>query len=85
MTLREKIQRLEELREDRELARKAIRDIASGKKQSYGIGTRNAAAYGMTISELRAWQKQLDQQIAEIEADLNGKGRRAKYKFIPRY
>lgn len=85
MTLREKIQRLEELREDRDLARQAIRDIASGKKQSYGVGTRNAAAYGMTISELRAWQKQLDLQIAELEAELNGNARRMKYKFIPRY
>lgn len=85
MTRTEKIKRLQELREDRDLARKAIRDIASGKKQSYGVGTRNAAAYGMTIGELRAWQKQLETQIAELEADINGSGRRVKYKFIPRY
>lgn len=85
MTREEKIQRLTELKEDRELARKAIRDIASGKKLSYGIGTRNATAYNMTIAELRSWLKQLDSQIAELEAELAGRGRRIKYKFIPRY
>ena len=85
MTKLEKIQRLEELKKDRELARKAIRDIASGKKQSYGVGTRNAAAYGMTIGELRSWQKQLETEISELEAVLNGMGRRMRYKFIPRY
>lgn len=85
MTRDEKIQRLSELKEDRELARKAMRDIATGKKMSYGIGTRNASAYTMTIGELRGWLKQLDSQIAELEAELSGKGRRAKYKFIPRY
>lgn len=85
MTRIEKIKKLEELRQDREIAAQAMRDIASGKKQSYGIGTRNAAAYSMTIGELRAWKKQLEQDIAQLENELAGRGRRPRVNFIPGY
>ena len=85
MTRLEKAKRLGELQKDRELAMQAMRDIASGKKQSYGVGTRNAAAYNMSLGELRAWKKELDQQIAELSAELKGKSRRPYINFIPGY
>jgi hypothetical protein len=85
VTRTEKLNRLEELRKDRELASQALRDIAAGKKQSYGVGTRNATAYSMTIGELRAWRKQLDQEISELERELTGRGRRHYINFRPTY
>lgn len=85
MTRTEKIKKLDELRKDRELASQAMRDIAAGKKQSYGVGTRNATAYSMTIGELRAWRKQIDQEIAELEGELAGRGRRHYINFRPTY
>lgn len=85
MTRTEKIERLAELRKSREAALQAMMNIASGKKQSYGIGTRNAAAYNMSLGELRAWKKEIEQEIAQLEADLNGRGRRHYINFIPSY
>lgn len=85
MTRIDKIKKLEELKNDRDLAAQAMRDIASGKKQSYGVGTRNAAAYNMSLGELRAWKKSLEQEIAELEAALKGKSRRPHIHFIPSY
>lgn len=85
MTRNEMVIRLAELRKDREIASQAMRDIASGKKQSYGVGTRNAAAYNMTLGELRAWKKAIEQEISGLEAKLNGKSRRPYIHFIPSY
>ncbi len=85
MTRNEKHKKLEELKKDRDLAAQAMRDIASGKKQSYGVGTRNAAAYNMSLGELRAWKKQLEQEIAELKADLTGRSRRQYINFVPPY
>ncbi len=85
MTRIEKLNKLEELKKDREIAAQAMRDIASGKKQSYGVGTRNAAAYNMTLGELRAWKKSIDQELAELKADLTGSSRRPYINFVPPY
>jgi hypothetical protein len=85
LTRIEKINRLEELKKDREIAAQAMRDIASGKKQSYGVGTRNAAAYNMSLGELRAWKKSIEQEIVELKADLTGRSRRNYVHFLPGY
>lgn len=85
MTKSEQLKRLEELRQDRQLVTQAMRDIASGKKQSYGIGTRNASAYNMTIGELRNWKKQIDHEISELQRELAGKSRRHYVNFVPPY
>lgn len=85
MTRAEKQARLAEVKEDIVLARKAMHNIASGKKQSYGIGTRNAAAYAMSLPDLRAWLRDLRSEEADLEADLAGRSRRVAYRFQPRY
>ncbi len=85
MTRAEKQARLAEVKEEITLARKAMKDIASGKKQSYGIGTRQAAAYAMSLSELRAWLKELRDEESALAADLANSPRRAGYVFQPRY
>lgn len=75
--------RLSELQEDRAAIRKARLDILSGKAQSYGIGTRNKSAYGMTLSELNAWLKSIEKEIEEIEAELDCRGARAAQAVVP--
>ena len=86
MNSEEKVYILEELKNDLAICRQALRDIASGKrKQSYGVGTRNAAAYSMSLGELRAWEKSLKDEIDELEAELNGTPLRFRYRIRPRW
>lgn len=86
MTRKQIIIRLEELEADRRDCREAIKNILTGKAQSYGIGTRNVSRYGMTLSELRAHLTEIEKRIAELEAALATKtgGRRFGYEFVPR-
>lgn len=81
----EKTSRLQELKDDLALARQAMRDIASGKKQSYSVGTRQASAYSMSLADLRDWEKAIKQEINELEADLLRQSRRYRYRFSPRF
>lgn len=84
MTREEKVKRLRECKKDLALCREALRDIASGKrKQSYGVGTRNASAHSMNLNDLREWEKALKKEIEELEATLEGKRLRYHYKFRP--
>lgn len=84
MTREEKIKRLRECRKDLVLCRDALREIVSGKrKQSYGVGTRNASAYSMSLNDLIDWEKALKTEIEELEAALDGKRLRFHYKFRP--
>lgn len=85
MTRIEKIQRIEELKSDLARTRQAIRDILSGKKQSYGIGSRNASAYPMSLDQLTALEKRLKAELSELEAETAGKPRRPVFKFRPLY
>lgn len=81
----QKVEKLAELKAELTDVRAAIKAILSGKKQSYGIGTRNATAYNMNIGELRTYRKELEQEIADLEADIAGRVRRGAIKFVPRY
>lgn len=86
MATRVEIQeRIAECKDDLALARQALRDIARGKKQSYAVGTRQAAAYAMSISDLLAWKKRIEEEIAGLEADLAGTARRVCLHFTPRF
>lgn len=81
-----RVERLKELKADLALCRDAMRDIVSGRrKQSYGVGTRNAAAYAMSLGDLRAWEKALLKEIEELEAELDGRPLRIRYKFRPNW
>ena len=85
-TRRQEIEaRLVEIRADLTLARQAMRDIASGKKVSYTVGTRQATAYSMSLADLRAWIKELRRECGELENALAGKSRRARLVFIPKF
>lgn len=69
-------ERLAELEADRADVRQAIKNILMGKAQSYGIGSRNKAAYDMTLSELRVYEKEIKREISSLENRLNGGGSR---------
>lgn len=83
MNREEKEARLHALREDLEIVRQAMRDIMRGKKQSYGIGTRNASAYSMSLPQLTAREKAILREIADIECEIAGRPRRARIAFRP--
>lgn len=84
MNAAEKQERIAQLNRDIQLAEQAIRDIIGGKKQSYAIGTRQAAAYGMSIPELRAWKKELTAERDELATPAHA-GLRPALQFRPRY
>lgn len=84
MNAAERQQRIDQLNSDIKLAEQAIRDIIGGKKQSYAIGTRQAAAYGMSIPELRAWKQELTAERDELSTPATS-GLRPALQFKPRY
>lgn len=83
MTRTEIQERITSAKADLELTRQAMRDIMSGKKQSYGIGTRNASAYSMSIPQLEQREKTLLREIADLEKQMLGQSRRARIAFRP--
>ena len=79
----EKEKRLVVCKEDLEIFRQAKRDIARGKKKSYAVGTRQAAAYDMTIPQLEEEISRLLKEIADLEAELEGRSARVRSRFAP--
>lgn len=73
-TLRERLKAYQ----DREL------EMLRGGVQSYGIGSRNVTRYGIDLGTLRDTIKALEQEIAELEAALCGRGVRKAVGVIPR-
>lgn len=68
--------RLDELEADKADVRLAIKNILTGKAQSYGIGSRNKAAYNMTLSELREYLKEIKREISSLKNQIAGGGSR---------
>ena len=48
-------------------------EMLSGGVQSYGIGSRNLTRYNTDLAAIRAAIKELEDDIAELEALLNGR------------
>lgn len=59
-------------------------EMLTGGVQSYGIGSRNITRYNTELSQIREAIKELEAQIAELEAQLNGKASRKAVGVIPR-
>lgn len=74
MTREEKHTRLSVAKEDLALCRDAMRAIVTGKKQSYSVGTRQAAAYNMSLADLRTWESDLLKEITDLEEELGVEG-----------
>lgn len=59
-------------------------EMLDGGVQSYGIGSRNLARYNTDLNAIRAAIKELEDDIAALEAALNGQKPRKAVGVIPR-
>ena len=75
--VKDKKERLEAYR-NREL------EILKGGVQSYGIGSRNVTPYNVDLASIRSAIKDLEKEIAELEALLGGGNTRKAVGVIPR-
>lgn len=83
MASRETIQkRLEMRRNALEATEKAYIALLTGQVQSYAIGTRNLTR--LNLSELKETISTLEKEIDELEAVLQGGGRRKAVGVVPR-
>lgn len=73
---------LDEKKQRRTLYLDRERTMLTGGVQSYGIGSRNIARYNTDLAQIRAAIKELDDEIKEIEALLNGVAARKRIGFV---
>lgn len=59
-------------------------EMLTGGVQSYGIGSRNLTRYQTDLSNIRAAIKELEEEIASLEAKANGRGVRKAVGVVPR-
>ena len=67
-----------------ELYLKREAEMLDGGVQSYGIGSRNLARYNTDLAAIRAAIKELEDDIAALEALLNGQRPRKVVGVVPR-
>ena len=75
-------ERLEVRKKALAAANEAYIALLSGQVQSYSIGSRNLTR--LNLAELKEQIKALEKEIDELEAVLNGGGRRKAIGVIPR-
>lgn len=73
---------LDEKKERRRLYIEREKKMLTGGVQSYGIGSRNIARYNTDLSQIRAAIKELDSDIKELEALLNGGAARKRVAMV---
>lgn len=56
--------------------------MLTGGVQSYGIGTRNLSRYNTDLAQIRAAIKELKDEIAELEAILEGGSARKRVGLV---
>lgn len=56
--------------------------MLKGGVQSYGIGTRNLSRYNTDLSQIRAAIKELQDDIAELEAQIEGASARKRVGLV---
>lgn len=77
-------QQIKDKRERLQAYREKERDILSGGVQSYGIGSRNVARYNVDLATIRAAIKELESELAALEAQESGRRPRKAVGVIPR-
>ena len=73
---------LDDLYEELDLVRDAIKRVLSGEVVNYQIGSRNIERRPMSLSELRSMRKEIMTEIENAEAALDGKKRRKQQGVI---
>ena len=77
-------QQIKDKRERLQAYREKERDLLSGGVQSYGIGSRNVARYNVDLATIRAAIKELESELAALEAQESGRRPRTAVGVIPR-
>ena len=77
-------QQIKDKRERLQAYREKERDLLSGGVQSYGIGSRNVARYNVDLATIRAAIKELESELAALEAQETGRRPRKAVGVIPR-
>lgn len=77
-------QQIKDKRERLQAYREKERDLLSGGVQSYGIGSRNVARYNVDLATIRAAIKELESELAALEAQKSGRRPRKAVGVIPR-
>lgn len=77
-------QQIKDKRERLQAYREKERDLLFGGVQSYGIGSRNVARYNVDLATIRAAIKELESELAALEAQESGRRPRKAVGVIPR-
>lgn len=77
-------QQIKDKRERLQAYREKERDLLSGGVQSYGIGSRNVARYNVDLATIRAAIKEIESELAALEAQESGRRPRKAVGVIPR-
>lgn len=73
---------LDELYEEKDLVRDAIKRVLNGEVVSYQIGSRNLERRPLYLPDLRSYRKEIEQEIDKLEGELNGKAPRKQQGVI---
>lgn len=73
---------LDELYEEKDLVREAIKRILQGEVVSYQIGSRNLERRPLSLSDLRTMRKEINTEIDKLEGELEGKKPRKQQGVI---
>lgn len=84
MTKTEIEKKIEDKKERLEAYRTRELEILKGGVQSYGIGSRNITRYSVDLTSMRKAIKELEDEIADLEALLNGGKPRKAVGIVPR-
>lgn len=66
------------------LYRAAEQKILNGDVQAYGIGSRNLSRYPLDLASIRDEIEKLEEEIADLEAQLDGCKARKAVAAVPR-
>ena len=76
--------KLKDLRDRLALYRKREKEMLDGGVQSYGVETRNLSRYNTDLSTVRKAIKEIENEIAELEDQLDGIKPRRAVGVVPR-
>lgn len=78
------IEKLNEAKERRKSYIAREKEMLNGGVQSYTIGSRSLSRYNTDLASIRATIKELDEEIATLEAQLHGCRPRKSVGVVPR-
>ncbi len=77
-------QKIEEVKERLSAYRKREAEMLAGGVQSYTIGSRSLTRYNTDLAQIRSAIKELEEELAGLEAEAAGGSRRKAVGVVPR-